>query len=142
MDRGINFGPMPMQFGPVPMDFRNVQAAQETYINGVKVKGYNQVTVLGDNPQNVTLSGLSRLLIGFALYAPTGFAGDEAFSLTINNQLVVDSVNAGMLAIDPANGNYRAFYPFERAVSGSDTISYIINTAQAGTIISAAFYYQ
>lgn len=86
-----------------------------------KIKGYNYTIAVGATQTQNQLPGVARFLLGFSCWfsAPS----NVTLSVSLNNELIVDTVNINLFNIQPSNGNrYQEFIPLNRFLSGQDQI--------------------
>lgn len=117
------------------------RAVPQTGAKGIRLKGYNIVSVVGTATTTITQPGNMRNLIGLNLYSDAGGGfTTETISLTINSEKVLDNVSAK----DIAPENHFISDPvirLSRPLTGNDDIKLEINSSVAGTIINATFYF-
>jgi hypothetical protein len=106
-----------------------------------KTRGYTLPLAVGENTFNLTISGSARVLLGFALCkADNSLAniGATAMKLTINNEIIIDSVNPNFFGSNFTNEGY---YYFPRPLNGSDTVILVLTGTTSEQIASLVIYY-
>jgi hypothetical protein len=124
-----------------------------SYRQGIRNKGFQITVPTTGATQTLSLSGLAKAFEGIILSATTSAApqtiinGTQLFvTLTINNDVVVDSVVAHELGASVGSGvttGFPAFIPFPRALTGQDTIILrVTNSSGASQLLNATVYYK
>lgn len=115
---------------------------KETYQRGLRSKGFELTTAAsGATTERITLDGQKGILLGFGLETDSNFNSNKTIvSFEINNDLVVNRINAKFAALQPDNP--RLMVPLERAISGNDTIDFTVNSNQLQQGISLIVYYR
>lgn len=117
---------------------RQVQAIRKFIKNQKRARGYNFDLPAGVSKNNIDLSGTAKFLLGFAVNVADDLTlGDFVIDLLVNNEVILENVDAGFLTQGFTNEEY---YFFPRPLSGSDSINLRINTLAAATF-GIVFYY-
>jgi hypothetical protein len=110
------------------------------YASGITAKGFSFTIPAGGGQTTVQLSGFANNFLGIAFFnvATTGANG----SLSINNNIVFESVMLQLLEIDGGQGNARNFYEFPRPLNGQDNfnLSFTNTTGNALTVFFVIYY--
>lgn len=112
--------------------------------NQKRIKGFQIAVATGETITNIELSGTARVFIGFALQPIVKATLDDiddypqGFSLTINNEIIIDRVNPIFFGKDYTDEEY---YQLIRPLSGQDTISTKFNNTNAATNFAFTVYY-
>jgi hypothetical protein len=98
-----------------------------------RLKGYNFSCPVGTSTFNLDLSGTARVLLGIALYGRLyregtevttecckSFSNIETVQFTVNNEIVIDSLDPNFLSFGFNNNEY---YYIPRPLSGTDTLT-------------------
>jgi len=88
----------------------------------VRAKGFLFGLSNGSNNEDIQLSGTARVFLGFSLDQVDVAAANAAtqFTITINNEIVIDSVHPVFFSSAFMDDEY---YFFPRPLSGQDTIT-------------------
>jgi hypothetical protein len=124
-----------------------------SYRQGIRNKGFQVTVPTTGATQTLSLSGLAKAFEGIILSVTTSAAPQTIINgtqllvtLTINNDVVVDSVVAHELGASAAGGittGFPAFIPFPRALTGQDTIILrVTNSSGASQLLNATVYYK
>jgi len=124
-----------------------------SYRQGIRNKGFQVTVPTTGATQTLSLSGLAKAFEGIILSSTTTAAPavlvnatQLLVTLTINNDVVVDSVTAHALGASTTNGvttGFPAFIPFPRALTGQDTILLrVTNSSGASQLLNATVYYK
>ena len=124
-----------------------------SYRQGIRNKGFQVTVPTTGATQTLSLSGLAKAFEGILLSATTTAAPAVLINatqllvtLTINNDVVVDSVTANTLGATINTGitsGFPAFIPFPRALTGQDTIILrVTNSSGASQLLNATVYYK
>jgi len=124
-----------------------------SYRQGIRNKGFQITVPTTGATQTLSLSGLAKAFEGIILSATTTAAPAVLINatqllvtLTINNDVVVDSVTANTLGATINTGitsGFPAFIPFPRALTGQDTIILrVTNSSGASQLLNATVYYK
>lgn len=111
-----------------------------------RIKGYAWSVGTGTNSFNIQLSGTARILLGLVLIpreintqvAIRGFQHITGVSLSINNELVIESLDPNFL------GNFfntDEYYYLPRPLSGTDQITITFTNPGATELVSMGIYY-
>lgn len=117
-----------------------------------RLKGYSFNCPVGSSTFNLDLSGTARMLLGVALYGRTfvegteiitecckTFTNIETFQFTVNNEIVIDSLDPNFLSFGFNNNEY---YYIPRPLSGTDTLTMKFeNNGTAAEICKVVLYY-
>lgn len=111
---------------------------QELIRSAKRVKGQSYDLSVGDNENlSVQLPGTSYVLLGFvfgfSISSPTGNG-----TLTINNEIVLDSCNVNFFGSDYTDEEY---YFIPRPLSGQDDIKFSVNDVLATYTLHVNYYY-
>jgi len=127
-----------------------IDSMRDSYRNGLRCKGFTISAVTGSSFSTIDLSGMAKQFVGFGFYFPPAATGGAAqfpiagltAQLVINNDVVCDAVTINHLAVNPANQN-RAYFEFERALNGQDTITFnfVNSTGAAVNNMALVVYY-
>ena len=137
---------MGQQLGTVPIEkIRGFIKRQK------RLKGYSYEVPVGASSFDLNLSGTARLLLGIAVLPKTvsvegdapicycGFSEITAMQLTINNEIVVDTLNPNFLTY---KFNTNEYYYIPRPLSGTDQITLkFVNTGANLEGIEVVLYY-
>lgn len=121
------------------MDRERVKQAYQT---GVRSKGFDiQTTATGAN-ERLDLSGFGGELLGIALLTDVdgGFGANTRISLKVNNDLIIDEVDARFLEDSPDNP--RPFVAYPRPLTGQDSINIEIANNSQQTVTVILYYRQ
>ena len=124
-----------------------------SYRQGIRNKGFQVTVPTTGATQTLSLSGLAKAFEGIRLSATTSAAPQTIINamqlvvtLTINNDVVVDSVVAHDLGASTGAGittGFPNFIPFPRALTGQDTIILrVTNSSGASAILNTTVYYK
>ena len=124
-----------------------------SYRQGIRNKGFQVTVPTTGATQTLSLSGLAKAFEGIILSSTTTAAPGVLVNatqllvtLTINNDVVVDSVTANTLGATTTSGvttGFPAFIPFPRALTGQDTILLrVTNSSGASQLLNATVYYK
>ena len=124
-----------------------------SYRQGIRNKGFQVTVPTTGATQTLSLSGLAKAFEGIILSSTTTAAPavlvnatQLVVTLTINNDVVVDSVTANTLGATTTSGvttGFPAFIPFPRALTGQDTILLrVTNSSGASQLLNATVYYK
>jgi len=124
-----------------------------SYRQGIRNKGFQVTVPTTGATQTLSLSGLAKAFEGIILSSTTTAAPavlvdatQLLVTLTINNDVVVDSVTANTLGATINTGitsGFPAFIPFPRALTGQDTIILrVTNSSGASQLLNATVYYK
>jgi len=124
-----------------------------SYRQGIRNKGFQITVPTTGATQTLSLSGLAKAFEGIILSATTTAAPAVLINatqllvtLTINNDVVVDSVTANTLGATINTGitsGFPAFIPFPRALTGQDTIILrVTNSSGVSQLLNATVYYK
>ena len=124
-----------------------------SYRQGIRNKGFQVTVPTTGATQTLSLSGLAKAFEGIILSSTTTAAPavlvnatQLLVTLTINNDVVVDSVTANTLGATTTSGvttGFPAFIPFPRALTGQDTILLrVTNSSGASQLLNATVYYK
>jgi len=124
-----------------------------SYRQGIRNKGFQITVPTTGASQTLSLSGLAKAFEGIILSSTTTAAPavlvnatQLLVTLTINNDVVVDSVTANTLGATTTGGittGFPAFIPFPRALTGQDTIILrVTNSSGASQLLNATVYYK
>jgi len=124
-----------------------------SYRQGIRNKGFQITVPTTGASQTLSLSGLAKAFEGIILSSTTTAAPavlvnatQLLVTLTINNDVVVDSVTANTLGATINTGitsGFPAFIPFPRALTGQDTIILrVTNSSGASQLLNATVYYK
>ena len=124
-----------------------------SYRQGIRNKGFQVTVPTTGATQTLSLSGLAKAFEGIILSATTTAAPAVLINatqllvtLTINNDVVVDSVTANTLGATINTGitsGFPAFIPFPRALTGQDTIILrVTNSSGVSQLLNATVYYK
>jgi len=124
-----------------------------SYRQGIRNKGFQVTVPTTGATQTLSLSGLAKAFEGILLSATTTAAPGTIINgmqllvtLTINNDVVVDSVVAHDLGASTGTGistGFPAFIPFPRALTGQDTIILrVTNSSGASQLLNVTVYYK
>ena len=124
-----------------------------SYRQGIRNKGFQTTVPTTGATQTLSLSGLAKAFEGIRLSATTSAAPQTIINamqlvvtLTINNDVVVDSVTAHELGASTGSGittGFPNFIPFPRALTGQDTIILrVTNSSGASAILNTTVYYK
>ena len=124
-----------------------------SYRQGIRNKGFQVTVPTTGATQTLSLSGLAKAFEGIRLSATTSAAPQTIINamqlvvtLTINNDIVVDSVVAHDLGASTGAGittGFPNFIPFPRALTGQDTIILrVTNSSGASAILNTTVYYK
>jgi len=108
-----------------------------------RLKGYNYSATVGTSSFDLNLSGTARLLLGIAVLPAdplaTSFEQISAMQFTVNNEIVIDTLNPNFLT-NKLNNNEYYFIP--RPLSGTDTLTLkFVNTGGEVEGINVVLYY-
>jgi len=95
-------------------------AMRREYIEGIRAKGFAFTTVTGTAEKQLSLSGLGKQLLGINFFAAGAIADDVTLTLKVNNDVVLEKVNANAIANNTTNP--RQYYDLGRPLTGQDTI--------------------
>jgi len=124
-----------------------------SYRQGIRNKGFQITVPTTGATQTLSLSGLAKAFEGILLSATTTAAPGTIINgmqllvtLTINNDVVIDSVVAHDLGASTGTGistGFPAFIPFPRALTGQDTIILrVTNSSGVSQLLNATVYYK
>lgn len=124
-----------------------------SYRQGIRNKGFQVTVPTTGATQTLSLSGLAKAFEGIVLSSTTSAAPavlvnatQLLVTLTINNDVVIDSVVAANLGATTTSGvttGFPAFIPFPRALTGQDTILLrVTNSSGASQLLNATVYYK
>jgi len=125
-----------------------------SYRQGIRNKGFQTTVPTTGATQTLSLSGLAKAFEGIKFSATTAAAPSVAIdamqlqvTLTINNDVVIDSAIAADLGASAAAGGITSgfphFVPFPRALTGQDTILLrVTNSSGASQILNTVVYYK
>ena len=124
-----------------------------SYRQGIRNKGFQTTVPTTGATQTLSLSGLAKAFEGIRFSATTSAAPQTLINamqlvvtLTINNDVVVDSVVAHDLGASTGAGittGFPNFIPFPRALTGQDTIILrVTNSSGASAILNTTVYYK
>jgi len=124
-----------------------------SYRQGIRNKGFQITVPTTGATQTLSLSGLAKAFEGIILSATTTAAPQTIINgtqllvtLTINNDVVIESVVAHELGASVGSGittGFPAFIPFPRALTGQDTIILrVTNSSGASQLLNATVYYK
>ena len=124
-----------------------------SYRQGIRNKGFQVTVPTTGATQTLSLSGLAKAFEGIILSSTTTAAPavlvnatQLLVTLTINNDVVIDSVVAHELGASVGSGittGFPAFIPFPRALTGQDTIILrVTNSSGASQLLNATVYYK
>jgi len=124
-----------------------------SYRQGIRNKGFQITVPTTGATQTLSLSGLANAFEGIIFIVTTSAAPQTIINgtqllvtLTINNDVVIDSVVAHDLGASAAGGittGFPAFIPFPRALTGQDTIILrVTNSSGASQLLNATVYYK
>jgi hypothetical protein len=127
-----------------------IDSMRDSYRNGLRCKGFTISAVTGSSFSTIDLSGMAKQFVGFGFYFPPATTGGASqlpiagltVQLVINNDVVCDAVTINHLAVNGANHN-RAYFEFERALNGQDTITFnfVNSTGAAVNNMALVVYY-
>jgi hypothetical protein len=111
-----------------------------------RIKGYSWSVATGTNSFNIQLSGSARILLGLVLIpresntqvAIRGFQHVTGVSLSINNELVIESLDPNFLS---NFFNTDEYYYLPRPLSGTDQITITFTNPGATEAVSLGIYY-
>ena len=111
-----------------------------------RLKGFSHSATVGNSEINLDLSGTARILLGIALFnANTGspyttpFGANLKLQFTVNNEIVIDQVNANFLA---QWFNTNEYYYIPRPLSGTDQLTIkFLNGGAATESVQIVTYY-
>jgi hypothetical protein len=120
---------------------QQAQIMRRGYQQGLRSKGFTFGTSAGSNTQQLNLAGLADRLEGIAILtsAQGGFV-DTRLSFTVNNDTVIDNADARFIAYAPERD--LPFYPYQRPLTGQDSISVTVNNANPQDISVIIYYRQ
>lgn len=110
-----------------------------TGAKGIRLKGYNIVSVIGTSTTTITQPGNMRNLIGLNVYQDVAFT-TETISLTINSEKVLDNISAK----DICPETHQIGDPvirISRELTGNDDIKLEYTSPAAGNNLNATFYF-
>jgi hypothetical protein len=120
----------------------SLEQVREYVKNQKRVKGYRITADTGNTTQQVRLSGDARMLLGFSiLLVPAQVTADtipETFTMTINNETVINQCSPKFFSPDFCDDEY---YEFPRPLSGTDDITLYISNSNAAQAVNIIFYY-
>lgn len=115
-----------------------LQFMRESYIDGLRTKGFNFTTAAGGAVSNkIDLSGQGTNFLGIAIFCAT--PGGLTVNLTINNDVVIQATPAIFIQVN-GNTNGRAYYPLQRLLSGQDSITLGLTDAISQTVQVVVWY--
>lgn len=100
-----------------------------------RCKGFTIATVNGTVNLPVSFPGGGAQLVGLAVLSTSA---TQTVTFTVNNDVVIDSVN--VVALQRTAANPAQYYRFFRPLSGSDTLTMRIQDTGAGTFTMVAYY--
>ena len=124
-----------------------------SYRQGIRNKGFQVTVPTTGATQTLSLSGLAKAFEGI-IFSSTTTAAPAVLvnatqllvTLTINNDIVIDSVVAHDLGASATSGittGFPNFIPFPRALTGQDTIILrVTNSSGASQLLNATVYYK
>ena len=123
-----------------------------SYRQGIRNKGFQVTVPTTGATQTLSLSGLAKAFEGIIFSSTTSAAPavlvnatQLLVTLTINNDVVIDSVVAANLGASATSGittGFPNFIPFPRALTGQDTILLrVTNSSGASQLLNATVYY-
>lgn len=113
-------------------------AGDITYRQGLRAKGFQITTVIGTTTTDLSLSGLAK---AFEFFSVVNGAATTIATLTINNDVAVESVSAS--ALGSGNGittGYPSGVPVPRRLTGQDTIQLRVTDTAVRTINVVVWY--
>lgn len=118
---------------------RRSTARPQVGAKGLRLKGYNIISIVGTSTTTITQPGNMRNLIGLNVYQNTAFT-TETISLTINSEKVLDNVAAKDIC--PENHQIGdPVFRFNRPLTGNDDIKLEFTSGTAGNVLNATFYF-
>jgi len=111
---------------------------KDTYIDGLRCKGFRFSLPAGISVFSLDLSGMAKVFKGIAFANVTSLT--VTTQLTINNDVVIESSDARFFSVN-GNEQPREAYPFLRGLNGQDTISLSFTNTGAIVSISVLVYY-
>lgn len=109
-----------------------------TYRQGLRAKGFQITTIIGQTTTDLSLSGLAKSLEFFSVVN-----GDAATicTLTINNDVAIESVSADALGSGTGiTTGYPSGVPVPRRLTGQDTIQLRVTDTAVRTINVVVWY--
>lgn len=112
-----------------------------------RLKGYNFEAPVGTSSFDLNLSGTARLLLGIAVYGTNhddsscwcGFAQIETLQFTVNNEIVVDTLDPNFLSY---KFNTNEYYYIPRPLSGTDQLTLkFVNSGAIAETCKVVIYY-
>lgn len=100
-----------------------------------RCKGFTIATINGSVNLPVTFPGGGAQLMGIAVLSTSL---TQTLTFTVNNDVVIDAVNASAFQRDVDNP--RSYYQFFRQLTGSDTLTMRIQDTGLGTFTMVAYY--
>lgn len=110
-----------------------------------KIKGYRFTIPTGNSTQTLQLPGTAKLLLGVKIYTvnPNGSTPDFNFSITVNNEKLIDTVSVEQFDINVTFSNQQQEYlAINRPLAGQDTITadFALNAVFTNVIYLHVFY--
>lgn len=139
------FGKQDMQFpgqgGMFPAT-ESIEEIRQFIKNQKRLKGYNFNVSGGASSFPLDISGEARVLLGLSILALENFDDPnlqpDTFTLTINNEIVINQTHPGFLSPLFMDEEY---YQFLRPLSGQDDISVTFTNPNPAQNVSLAVYY-
>jgi hypothetical protein len=100
-----------------------------------RAKGFTTQTINGTVNLPITFPGGGAQLVGIAVVST---ATTQTLNFTVNNDVVIDSVNVA--AFQRTAANPAQYYRFFRPLSGSDTLTMRITDTGANSFTMVAYY--
>jgi len=138
------------QFPGMQIPGKTIEQVRSIIKRQKRLKGYSFTAPVGSSSFNLDLSGTARILLGVAMYGVpkpgdpaanccTSFLSIESVQFSVNNEIVIDTLDPNFLSFGFNNNEY---YYIPRPLSGTDQLTMKFeNTGLNAEVCKVVLYY-